>query len=55
MKSKITELIDKQKDLIFKLQKANHKEIQSCVMEITFGLTQAQMNLYQEIVPDSLS
>ena len=38
MKSKISELIDKQKHLISKLSKANQKEINSYVMEIQLGL-----------------
>ena len=41
MKSKITELIEKQKQLISKLSKANQKEINSYVMEIQLGLQQA--------------
>lgn len=46
MKLKITELFDKQKQLIAKLSKANQKEINSYVMEITLGLQAAHTQLY---------
>ena len=38
MKSKISDLIEKQKELLTKLSKANQKEINSYVMEINLGL-----------------